>query len=55
VAVGVGLRGTVGVAVGVGVHPAKKWHQVMLTASTRQPSLTPVLSLAIRQRSLPSV
>jgi hypothetical protein len=52
VAVGVTLAG----AVGVGVHPPPKmWHQVMLTVSTRQPSLETMVSLAIRQRSLPSV
>ncbi len=51
VAVGVALAGVVG----VGVHPAKMWHQVMLTVSTRQPSLEPLLSLAMRQRSLACV
>jgi hypothetical protein len=48
VGVGVGVGG-----VGVGVHggpcPA---HQVMWSVSTRQPSLPPLMSLAMRQRSL---
>lgn len=64
VAVGVGVNETVGVgvtvavAVGVGVAVAVEqgvpwpWHQVILTLSTRQPSLEAVVSLAIRQRSL---
>ena len=56
VAVAVGL--TVGVAVGVGgggvgVHGGP-WQKVRSTVSTRQPSLEPLVSLAIRQRSLPS-
>ena len=41
----------VGVGGGVGVGVPEKWHQTMLVVSTRQPSLEPVLSLAIRQRS----
>src|SRR6266542_6607417 len=40
-----------GVGVGVGVGVPEKWHQTMLLVSTRQPSLEPALSLAIRQRS----
>ena len=67
VAVGVALGFIVGVAVGVTVGVGVKvavgdahgvpcpWHQVMLTVSTRQPSLDSLLSLAIRQRSLPGV
>jgi hypothetical protein len=52
VAVAVGL--TVGVGGGgVGVHGGP-WQKVRLTVSTRQPSFEPLLSLAIRQRSLPS-
>jgi hypothetical protein len=63
-AVGVGVTVTVGVAVGVGVgviggvgvgvgHGVPcPWHQVMSTVSTRQPSSEPLLSLAIRQRSV---
>ena len=48
VAVAVGVGGTVAVGVGRGfdMHPA------ILTVSTRQPSLEPLVSLAIRQRSL---
>jgi hypothetical protein len=49
VAVGVALT----VAVGVGVHGGP-WQKVRLTVSTRQPSLEPLVSLATRQRSLPS-
>ena len=37
---------------GVGVGHGTNSHQVILTVSTRQPSLEPLLSLAIRQRSL---
>ena len=67
VAVGVALGLIVGVAVGVTVGVGVKvavgdaqgvpcpWHQVMLTVSTRQPSLDSPVSLAIRQRSLPRV
>lgn len=47
VAVGVGVIGGVGVPHGTGSH------QAINTVSTRQPSLEPLLSLAIRQRSLP--
>jgi hypothetical protein len=46
VAVGVGLCG-VGVAVGV----PKIKHSVTTTSSTRQPSLEPLVSLAMRHRS----
>ena len=50
VAVGVGLPGVdVGVAQGV---PCS-WQKLIFTVSTRHPSLEPLLSLAIRQRSLP--
>src|SRR5512133_3885051 len=57
VGLGLGVGGGVGVpngGVGVGVHggPTPR-HQVMFTVSTRQPSLPPLVSLAIRQRSLP--
>jgi hypothetical protein len=48
----------VGDAVGVNVGDAQgvpcPWHQAMLTVSTRQPSFEPLLSLAMRQRSLPA-
>jgi hypothetical protein len=47
VVVGVGDR--VGVGVGVGVPGL--WHSVTTTSSTRQPSLEPLVSLAMRQRS----
>jgi hypothetical protein len=52
--VGVGVN--VAEAVGVGVHggPIPR-HQMILTVSTRQPSSEPLVSLAILQRSLPSV
>ncbi|TMJ80107.1 MAG: hypothetical protein E6G79_19440 [Alphaproteobacteria bacterium] len=50
VAVGVGLCSTVGVGVAVGVP--KKWQAYTVTSSTRQPSLEPVVSLAMRQRNL---
>lgn len=50
VAVGVGVIG--GVALGVGVGHGFGTHPAILTVSTRQPSLEPLLSLAIRQRSL---
>ena len=53
VAVAVGL--TVGVGGGgVGVHGGP-WHQLISMVSTRQPSLEPLLSLAILQRNLPSM
>ena len=48
VAVGVGV-GVIGGGVGVQGGPWP-WHQLMLTVSTRQPSLEPLVSLAIRQR-----
>jgi hypothetical protein len=61
VTVGVGVMGGVGVGVigGVGVEPQGGvspvlgigLHQVILTVSTRQPSLEPLSSLAILQRS----
>ena len=57
VTVGVTVGLTVGVTegVGVGVHDDRSaWHPITLTVSTRQPSLEPLLSLAIRQRSLTS-
>jgi hypothetical protein len=46
VAVGVGVIGGVGVAVQGG-----PWQPKTLTVSTRQPSLAPLVSLAIRQRN----
>jgi hypothetical protein len=50
VAVGVGEGG-----VGVGVHDeGSPWHPKTWTVSTRQPSLEPLVSLAIRQRNLTS-
>jgi hypothetical protein len=49
VAVGVGVIG--GVALGVGEGQGIGAHPAMLTVSTRQPSLKPLVSLAIRQRS----
>jgi hypothetical protein len=49
VAVGVGLCVTVGVGVAVGVP--KILHSVTTTLSKRQPSLGPLVSLAIRHRS----
>ena len=48
VAVGVGVVGGVTVGVGHGSFTQPK----ISTVSTRQPSLDPVVSLAIRQRSL---
>jgi hypothetical protein len=55
VAVGVAVAVTVGVIVGVGggvgVGVPLKWHQTIFAVSTRQPSLEPLLSLAILQRS----
>ncbi len=50
VAVGVGVIG--GVALGVGEGHGFGTHPAILTVSMRQPSLEPLLSLAIRQRSL---
>lgn len=68
VAVGVALGVTVavaeGLALGVGVNVAVAvavgeqggpWHQLISIVSTRQPSLEPLLSLAILQRNLPSM
>jgi hypothetical protein len=63
VTVGDGVSVAVGVTVGVGVRVAVAvaqgvpwpWHQVILTLSTRQPSLDVVVSLAIRQRNLLNV
>ena len=52
VAVGVGVGVIGGVAVGVGVEHGSGAQPAILTVSTRQPSLDPVVSLAIRQRSL---
>ena len=52
VAVGVDEAVGVGVAVGVGEGPGFGTHPAILTVSTRQPSLEPLVSLAIRQRSL---
>ena len=49
VTVGVGVGVALGGAVGVGVHGGP-WHPKVLTVSTRQPSLAPLASLAIRQR-----
>ena len=48
VGVGVGVTGglAVGVGHGIGAQPT------ISTVSTRQPSLAPIMSLAIRQRSL---
>ena len=53
VAVGVVVAVAVAVGVGVGVSHGTGSHQAIRTVSTRQPSLEPLLSLAIRQRSLP--
>jgi hypothetical protein len=70
VTVGVGLGGTVTVAVAVGVGDggivavavavavgvqSGPWPQLISIVSTRQPSLEPLLSLAILQRNLPSI
>ena len=52
VAVGVGVGVGVGVAVGVGEGHGFGTHPAILIVSTRQPSLEPPVSLAIRQRSL---
>ena len=59
VTVGVTVAVTVGLTVGVGgggvgVHGGP-WHQLISVVSTRQPSLEPLLSLAILQRNLPSM
>jgi len=39
---------------GVGEHGGP-WHQLISMESTRQPSPAPLLSLAIRQRRVPSI
>ena len=52
-AVGVGVIDGVGEGVGDGVGHGTGAHQRESIVSTRQPSLEPVVSLAIRQRSLP--
>ena len=54
VAVALGVDEAVGVAVAVGVGEGHGFgtHPAILTVSTRQPSLEPLVSLAIRQRSL---
>ena len=53
VAVGIGEGDivAVGVKVGVAVGVPLKWHSVTTVLSTRQPSLEPLVSLAIRQRN----
>jgi len=55
VAVGVAVSVGVGVAVGVGVGHGIGMQPIISTVSTRQPSVDPVVSLAIRHRSLLSV
>ena len=55
VAVGVAVSVGVGVAVGVGVGHGIGTQPIISTVSTRQPSVDPVVSLAIRHRSLLSV
>ena len=52
VGVAVGVDEAVAVALGVGEGHGFGTHPAILTVSTRQPSLAPLLSLAIRQRSL---
>src|SRR5438552_576519 len=52
VGVGVAVAGGVGVSVGVGVGHGIGAQPVISIVSRRQPSLDPVVSLAIRQRSL---
>jgi len=52
VAVAVGVDDAVAVAVGVGEGHGFGTHPAILTVSTRQPSFEPLVSLAIRQRSL---
>jgi hypothetical protein len=54
--VGVDVGVALGGAVGVGEHggPIPR-HQMILTVSTRQPSSEPLVSVAILQRSVPSV
>jgi hypothetical protein len=51
VAVAVGVAERVGVAVGVAVGVPKVRHSLTTTSSTRQPSLKPLVSLAMRHRS----
>jgi Na+-transporting NADH:ubiquinone oxidoreductase subunit NqrE len=57
VAVAVGVAVAVALGIGVNVGDAQgvpcPWQKLIFTASTRQPSLEPLVSLAIRQRSLP--
>jgi hypothetical protein len=53
--VAVGVTVGVGKGVSVGVGQGTGSHQAILTVSMRQPSLEPMVSLAIRQRSLPPV
>jgi hypothetical protein len=48
----VGVDEAVAVALGVGEGHGFGTHPAILTVSTRQPSLEPLVSLAIRQRSL---
>jgi len=52
VAVAVGVAEAVAVALGVGEGHGFGSHPAIFTVSTRQPSLEPLVSLAIRQRSL---
>ena len=52
-AVGVGVIGGVDPQGGVGPSRGIGLHDVILTVSTRQPSLEPLLSLAILHRSKP--
>jgi len=52
VGVAVGVDDAVAVAVGVGEGHGFGTHPAILTVSTRQPSFEPLVSLAIRQRSL---
>jgi hypothetical protein len=51
VALAVGVTVGVGDWVGVAVGVPGLWHSVTTTSSTRQPSLEPLVSLAMRQRS----
>lgn len=52
---GAGVGRGLGVGGGLGVPHGRNSHQVALIVSTRQPSPEPLLSLAIRQRRMPSV
>ena len=52
VGVAVGVDEAIAVALGVGEGQGIGAHPAILTVSTRQPSLEPPVSLAIRQRSL---